>query len=142
MFLISSMPESFGGSADESCGVGRDASETAAQLSQSGDRSVPSLLSWRLPRRATFRSTSGVSGGARRSRSRQVPGCPQPPAVPPVSPLLSFLPSLPCSVPESQAESGACFDVGFDRFVCCCIHLLCIRELTGRKMKICLRFSA
>lgn len=42
---------------------------------------------------------------------------------------------------EKEGARG-CFDVGFDRFVCCCIHLLCIRELTGRKMKICLRFSA
>lgn len=45
------------------------------------------------------------------------------------------------SLSHRESEQG-CFDVGFDRFVCCCIHLLCIRELTGRKMKICLRFSA
>lgn len=54
-------------------------------------------------------------------------------------PLLSFtvLESL-----SHRERERACFDVGFDRFVCCCIHLLCIRKVTGRKMKICLRFSA
>lgn len=61
--------------------------------------------------------------------------------------LLSLLPhsllppAMPLSSSHTEREHG-CFDVGFDRFVCCCIHLLCIRELTGRKMKICLRFSA
>lgn len=49
--------------------------------------------------------------------------------------------ALSVSLSHREREHG-CFDVGFDRFVCCCIHLLCIRELTGRKMKICLRFSA
>ena len=49
--------------------------------------------------------------------------------------------AMSVSLSHREREHG-CFDVGFDRFVCCCIHLLCIRELTGRKMKICLRFSA
>lgn len=43
---------------------------------------------------------------------------------------------------QARRRRCCCFDAGFDRFVCCCIHLLRIRELTGRKMKICLRFSA
>lgn len=52
-------------------------------------------------------------------------------------------PAMLCSSSQREKEGArGCFDVGFDRFVCCCIHLLCIRELTGRKMKICLRFSA
>ena len=42
---------------------------------------------------------------------------------------------------SGKGRGGICFDVGFDRFVCCCIHLLRIKEATGRKMKICLRFS-
>lgn len=59
--------------------------------------------------------------------------------------LLPLLPHLSSALFVSSSQRGSeysCFDVGFDRFVCCCIHLLCIRELTGRKMKICLRFSA
>ena len=60
----------------------------------------------------------------------------------PLLPLLPRFSLLLClSLSHREREHG-CFDVGFDRFVCCCIHLLCIRELTGRKMKICLRFSA
>ena len=58
---------------------------------------------------------------------------------PPPPSLLSSAMSVSLSHRE---RAHGCFDVGFDRFVCCCIHLLCIRELTGRKMKICLRFSA
>lgn len=55
--------------------------------------------------------------------------------------LSSLSSAMSVSLSHREREHG-CFDVGFDRFVCCCIHLLCIRELTGRKMKICLRFSA
>lgn len=55
-----------------------------------------------------------------------------------------FLPIFPLRICPLASGRGlcCCFDAGFDRFVCGCIHLLCIRELTGRKMKICLRFSA
>lgn len=66
------------------------------------------------------------------------PTCP--PA--PVSLLLPSVFWLRSVRKSAGVAADCCFDAGFDRFVCCCIHLLCIRELTGRKMKICLRFSA
>lgn len=135
MFLILGALVSFGGSADESCRVSRDVGEADALLfllEFSPFIFQPFILTVPTKERSGRRSEQG--------ERRRLPEVGRSQTVPaPVSPPLTS--PLCLALSHRQREHG-CFDVGFDRFVCCCIHLLCIRELTGRKMKICLRFSA